>query len=136
MCSREEVQSIVSKAETRLEKQIESLETHQNKRLEESHMALSKSISNFGADIKNIEGNIKEYINLKTSPIIEQVMKTNDRVSFNEKMIWLAMGAIIILAPIFSWFLLDYIEFKQQLNSQIEKSVSSVLNNYEFEVSK
>ena len=136
MCSREEVQSIVSKAETRLEKQLESLETHQNKRLEESHMALSKSISGFGADIKNIEGNIKEYINLKTSPIIEQVMKTNDRVSFNEKMIWLAMGAIIILAPIFSWFLLDYIEFKQQLNSQIEKSVSSVLNNYEFEVSK
>ena len=136
MCSREEVQSIVSKAETRLEKQLESLETHQNKRLEESHTALSKSISGFGADIKNIEGNIKEYINLKTSPIIEQVMKTNDRVSFNEKMIWLAMGAIIILAPIFSWFLLDYIEFKQQLNSQIEKSVSSVLNNYEFEVSK
>ena len=136
MCSREEVQSIVSKAETRLEKQIESLETHQNKRLEESHRALSKSISGFGADIKNIEGNIKEYTNLKTSPIIEQVMKTNGRVSFNEKMIWLAMGAIIILAPIFSWFLLDYIEFKQQLNSQIEKSVSSVLNNYEFEVSK
>ena len=132
MCSREEVQDIVSKAETRLEKQIESLETHQNKRLEESHMALSKSISNFGADIKNIDSSIKEYINLKTSPIIEQVMKTNGRVSFNEKMIWLAMGAIIILAPIFSWFLLDYIEFKQQLNSQIEKSVTSVLNNYEF----
>ena len=136
MYSREEVQDIVSKAETRLEKQIESLETHQNKRLEESHMALSKSISSFGADIKNIDSSIKEYINLKTSPIIEQVMKTNGRVSFNEKMIWLAMGAIIILAPIFSWFLLDYIEFKQQLNSQIEKSVSTVLNNYEFEIAK
>lgn len=136
MCSREEVQGIVSKAETRLEKQIESLETHQNKRLEESHMALSKSISGFGADIKNIEGNIKEYINLKTSPIIEQVMKTNGRVSFNEKMIWLAMGAIMILAPLFSWFLLDYIEFKQQLNSQIEKSVTTTLDNYEFEIAK
>jgi len=136
MCSREEVQSIVSKAETRLEKQIESLETHQNKRLEDSHMALSRSISNFGADIKSIEVKIKEYIDLKTSPIIDQVMKTNGRVSFNEKMIWLAMGAIMILAPLFSWFLLDYIEFKQQLNSQIEKSVTTTLDNYEFEIAK
>lgn len=136
MCSAKQVQDIVSLTETRLEKQIESLEAHQNKRLEDSHMALSRSISNFGADIKSIEVKIKEYIDLKTSPIIDQVMKTNGRVSFNEKMIWLAMGAIMILAPLFSWFLLDYIEFKQQLNSQIEKSVTTTLDNYEFEIAK
>ena len=54
MCSTAEVQDIVNKAESRLDKKIEALEAHQDKRLEESHMAIAKSVSNFGADLKRL----------------------------------------------------------------------------------
>lgn len=84
MCSAKEVQDIVSLTETRLEKQIESLETHQNKRLEDSHMALSRSISNFGADIKSIEVKIKEFLSLSISPMIEDSINIKNRIGNNE----------------------------------------------------
>lgn len=136
MCTRQEVQDIVAKVETRLEKRIEDMEKHQNTRLEQSHLAVADTVSAFGEEIKKDREQMREYISLKFDPILAQVTKTNGRVTFNEKMIWLAMGAIIILAPIFSWFILDYIEFKQNLSDKISESVETALGNYEFEISK
>ena len=87
MCTAKEVQDIVSLTETRLEKQIESLETHQNKRLEDSHMVLSRSISNFGADIKSLEVKIKEFLSLSISPMIEDSVSIKKRIEKNENSI-------------------------------------------------
>ena len=47
MCSKAEVQAIVSEAETRLERKMETLELQQIKRLEDSHMAIAKSVSGY-----------------------------------------------------------------------------------------
>jgi hypothetical protein len=70
MCSKAEVQAIVSEAETRLERKMEMLELQQIKRLEDSHMAIAKSVSGFGSDLKKlterIEGVVKLYDGVST----------------------------------------------------------------------
>lgn len=81
---------------------------------------------------------IKEHMDLKISPLLTQVLKTNGRVTFNEKMIYLAIGALAILTPVFSWFILDYISFKEQLPTKIgdvvDGAVYRALDNYQWEV--
>lgn len=87
------------------------------------------------AKIARLEKVLKVWdISVETIDSIPPIV--NGRVSFNEKMIWLAMGAIIILAPIFSWFLLNYIEFKQAFRHDIELTIKETLDDYEFEVAK
>lgn len=139
MCTRKEVEDIVEKAERRLELKIAEVEKRQNERLEESHRAISKSVSDFGGDIKKLKDELKEFIGLTLTPIINQVQgfqKIEEKVGFNSKMILLAMGALLILSPLITWLLMDYVEFKENLHFLIEKSVSSALNNYEFELTK
>jgi prophage DNA circulation protein len=64
MCSKAEVQAIVSEAETRLERKMESLETRQIKRLEDSHMAIAKSVSGFGNDLKQLTAQLDGVLSL------------------------------------------------------------------------
>ena len=64
MCSKAEVQAIVSEAETRLERKMEMLETRQIKRLEDSHMAIAKSVSGFGDDLKQLTEQMKGIVDL------------------------------------------------------------------------
>lgn len=77
---------------------------------------------------------IKEHIDLKISPLLTQVLKTNGRVSFNEKMIYIAIGALAIITPVLSWFLLDYLAFKEEFPEQVTEAVYQALDNYQFEV--
>lgn len=64
MCTKAEVQLIVSDAETRLKKEMEALETRQIDRLEKSHIAIAKSVSGFGSDLKKLNERIEGIVNL------------------------------------------------------------------------
>jgi hypothetical protein len=64
MCSKAEVQAIVSEAETRLERKMEMLELQQIKRLEDSHMAIAKSVSGFGNDLKQLTAQLDGVLSL------------------------------------------------------------------------
>lgn len=77
---------------------------------------------------------IKEHMDLKIAPLLTQVLKTNGRVSFNEKMVYVAIGALGIFTPIFSWFILDYIAFKERFPNEVTEAVYNALENYQFEV--
>lgn len=92
---------------------------------------IEKMLSEQSADIK-------EHMDLKIAPLLTQVLKTNGRVTFNEKMIYLAIGALIILTPVFSWFILDYLKFKENLpdaiGKAVDESVYRALDTYQWEV--
>jgi len=77
---------------------------------------------------------IKEHMDMKIAPLLAQVLKTNGRVNFNEKMIWLAMGAIPLCASVLGWLLMDYIEFKEQIAKEVESAVYQTLDSYQFDV--
>lgn len=64
MCSAKEVQKIVAEAEARLKKEMEMLETRQIKRLEDSHMAIAKSVSGFGNDLKQLTAQLDGVLSL------------------------------------------------------------------------
>lgn len=92
---------------------------------------IEKMLSEQSADIK-------EHMDLKTAPLLTQALKTNGRVTRNEQMIYLATGALIILTPVFSWFILDYIALKERLpetiGKAVDESVYRALDNYQWEV--
>jgi len=81
---------------------------------------------------------IKDHMDMKIAPLLTQVLKTNGRVNFNEKMIYLAMGAIPLCASVMSWMLLDYLDFKKNLEAtltaKVEDAVYQALDNYQWEV--
>lgn len=64
MCSAKEVQKIVAEAEARIKEEMESLETRQIKRLEDSHMAIAKSVSGFGNDLKQLTEQLDGVLSL------------------------------------------------------------------------
>ncbi len=64
MCSREEVALIVAESEKRLETKMNDLEEKQIKRLNDSHMAIAKSVSDFGSDLKELKESIKGVTSL------------------------------------------------------------------------
>jgi hypothetical protein len=64
MCTKAEVQSIVSEAETRLEHKMELLENRHIERLASSHMAIAKSVSGFGGDLQDLTKKIEGIVNL------------------------------------------------------------------------
>lgn len=88
---------------------------------------IEKMLSEQSADIK-------EHMDLKIAPLLTQVLKTNGRVTFNEKMVYTAMGALIMFTPVFSWFILDYIAFKEDLPRTVRESVIQVLDSRQFEL--
>lgn len=77
---------------------------------------------------------IKEHIDLKVSPLLEQVKKTNGRVSWNEKMIYLAMGSLFIVLPMLTYVLVDYWRFKERFPEAVSDAVREGLDTYQFEV--
>ncbi len=43
---------------------------------------------------------LKEHIDKTVEPLLVQVKKTNGRLSWVEKMVWIATGSLIILVPL------------------------------------
>lgn len=50
---------------------------------------------------------IKEHIDKAIGPLTAQVFKTNGRVGWLEKMVWMATGAVLVLFPITGWVLIQ-----------------------------
>lgn len=84
--------------------------------------------------MKESTDEIKTFISLKVDPLTKQVTYTNGKVRFNEKMIYMALGSLVLVVPMLSWFLLDYIEFKDRYHSDLASAIEDVLDDYEFEV--
>ena len=89
---------------------------------------LPEKVGDINADIKVIT-KIQEKI-------LSQVTYTNGRVRWLEKMIYLALGALIILTPICTWFIKDYIDFKQSYRSDLSDTIYDVLDHYQFELTE
>ena len=51
---------------------------------------------------------LKEHFDGAINPLALEVRKTNGRVKFLEKMIWLAMGALAIITPIALWMFTEF----------------------------
>lgn len=66
--------------------------------------------------------------------ILAQVKYTNGRVRWNEKMIYMALGALAIIAPVLAWYMADYLHFKENYQSNLSTSIQSALDGYEFEI--
>lgn len=64
MCSAKEVQEIVSQTEARLKHDMDLLEQRQIERLESSHMAIAKSVSGFGNDLKILTEQLEGVLGL------------------------------------------------------------------------
>ena len=64
MCSAKEVQEIVTAAKAELKHDMELLELRQIKRLEDSHMAIAKSVSGFGNDLKLLTEQLEGVLGL------------------------------------------------------------------------
>tara|TARA_R110000850_G_scaffold61209_1_gene139976 strand:- start:1235 stop:1537 length:303 start_codon:yes stop_codon:yes gene_type:complete len=84
--------------------------------------------------LKQSTDDIKEFISLKVDPLAAAVTYTNGKVRFNEKMIYMALGAMLLVTPMLSWFILDYLDFKDQYRDDIKVTVETVLGNYEFDL--
>lgn len=63
---------------------------------------------------------LKEHMTLHLDPLTKQVEKTNGTVKFLTKMIYVAIGALIILWPIMVWFIQDYFAFKEALAESVQ----------------
>ena len=58
--------------------------------------------------------------------ILNQVKYTNGRVRWNEKMIYMAMGALTILTPLVTWALVEI--------STIDEKIAGQLDGYEIQI--
>lgn len=58
---------------------------------------------------------LKEHITSVISPLTIQVTKTNGRVRWLEKMIWMALGALALLTPWAIWMTSRQLEQPKQL---------------------
>lgn len=160
MCTTAEVQEIVSQAEKRLEKMISEAEDRQNKRLEVSHMSVSKSVSNFGNDLKNLKKDIEVFIELKINSTVEKSNDNNEQIKKNKERInnlseaiavtntkittaiWVFGITLPIIIALVSWIFLNELrginaeiqETQETIKSTIPHEVSKVLNNYQFDV--
>lgn len=79
---------------------------------------------------------LKDHMDMKLAPLLKEIIvieKISARLSYNEKLVWVAIGAIPILLSIMTWALLDYMEFKSKFPEQLQSAVDESLQNYQFE---
>lgn len=78
---------------------------------------------------------LKGHFDLVIKPLVVQVTKTNGRVSWLEKMMWLALGALAIAMPILTW-VVNTVSKQQAVQavqtSQIQQAVRDALEIYEI----
>jgi hypothetical protein len=73
---------------------------------------------------------IKEHITLHIDPLSKQVTYTNGKVRWLEKMMYVALGSFIILAPIFGYWMKDYFQFKDTYQERLDQSVAEAFEKY------
>lgn len=95
MCSREEVQDISDRAEHRMEA-----------RLFDSHMAVAKSISDFGNDLKELRSAVNDHLIQQggmpetLESILEQARTTNGRIKSLERWRSFIGGGLAVLTAL------------------------------------
>ncbi len=77
---------------------------------------------------------LKEHMELLIAPLLKQVTKTNGRLSMAEKLIWLAVGALPVVAGVLIFLAKDYMDFKENFREEIHSAVESSIDNYRFQV--
>lgn len=158
MCTTEEVQAIVDKSEKHLLEKMRSLETRQDDRMEKSHMAISKSISGFGDDLKELQILTKENYskreidlsneNMKTQlDRIEKMIINDSKVAENNKTnftkldtkinsaLWVLGLTIPVIISISTWIFFNELKnIKQSIEDTLPERVLPILEDYEFHV--
>ena len=66
--------------------------------------------------------------------IEKQTVETNGRVSWLEKMMYMAIGALFFVTPLLTWLLVDYVAFQEQYSKEVRSAVVETISNYQFEV--
>lgn len=69
---------------------------------------------------------IKKHIDLTVAPLLAQVKKTNGRVGWLEKMVWMACGAVVILAPLTTVMVSQVIQLKDLISAQRTNQVEQI----------
>lgn len=81
---------------------------------------------------------LKEHLDIRLEPIAVQVKKTNGRVNWIEKMVYLAIGALIILAPLMTWSLMQLVNLKDSLKNEVhtetQQAVQDALSHYNVQI--
>lgn len=76
-------------------------------------------------------GDIKEHITSVISPLTIQVTKTNGRVRWLEKMIWMALGALALLTPWAIWMTSQQVEREKPISKdEVETLIDDRLTDY------
>lgn len=75
---------------------------------------------------------LKGHFDLVIKPLVVQVTKTNGRVSWLEKMMWLALGALAIAMPLLTWVVNTVSKQQAVQTSQIQQAVRDALEIYEI----
>lgn len=83
---------------------------------------------------------LKEHFDDTIEPLTVQVTKTNGRLRWAERMIWVAMGALVILTPLMTWALVQIVglkdSIKNDIHTQTQTAVQDVLSQYEIKITK
>lgn len=78
---------------------------------------------------------LKDHFDQKIEPLTTAVNKTNGRVGWLEKMVWLATGAVIILTPLTYWLATQVVNEKTEQATITQQAVSEALSQYNIKVS-